>query len=139
MFPILASRKTSLLIWVNGISAILQVVLGYFLIRYFKLYGAVYTLVIIKVVTIILYAMFCRNLQIRKFNIMKMVVLPTIVMLIICIAELFIHGFGLQMHFIHLIELLAVLAISLPIYKNELVDLVKWALQLAKSKIDFAS
>ncbi len=135
IFPIHVSRKTSRLISINGISAFLQIILGYLMVKYFKLYGAAISLNIIKILMVGLYAYYCRDLINPKLNIRKMVWLPLASLFIICIPEMFIKEFGWQMHLIHLAEFCAVLSITYLGYKNEMAGLLNWGKAQVKAKL----
>ena len=134
IYPIHYYRKTSRLITINGIAAMFQLILVYLMVKYFKLYGAAFTLNIVKVFLLALYAYFCRDLLNEKVNLQKMIWLPLIALLFMSIPELFIHQYGWQMHVIHLIELCMVFIVTLYIYRRELPGFIAWGLGLAKQK-----
>ncbi len=129
LFPVFYLKKTSIFIPINGISAVVQVVLGYFMVKYFKLYGAAFTLNIVKLVMLVLYFIWCRDLLNPKINKQKIVLLPIIVLFVISFAELFITKYGLKMHLIHLMELIAIAGVTAVIYWNELLELAKWGIK----------
>ena len=112
-----------------------QVVLGYFMVRYFKLYGAAFTLNIVKVVTLVLYFFFCRNLLNEKINKRKIIILPLLVLLVVSFCELFIDTYGLRMHLIHLLELVIIAALTGIIYWNEILEFAKWGLRRGRNKL----
>lgn len=135
IFPVHVFRKTSRLIAVNGIAALLQLVLGYLMVKHFKLYGAAFTLNIVKVVMLFLYMYFCKDLLNPKINIKKMIWLPVAALFIICIPEVFITGFGWQMHMIHLAEFVVISIITYLGYKNEMTGLLNWGKAQVKAKM----
>ena len=135
IFPVHVFRKTSRLIAVNGISAVLQIALGYVMVRYFKLYGAAFALNIIKVLMLFLYVYFCRDLLNPKINLKKMIWLPLASLFIICIPEMFIKEYGMQMHLMHFIEMIAIFAITYLGYKNEMTGLLNWGKTQLKAKL----
>jgi len=134
IFPIHVSRKTSRLIAVNGISAVLQIGLAYIMVRNFKLYGAAFTLNIVKILMVFLYVYYCRDLVDARINFKKMVWIPLAGLLILSIPELFIQRYGMQMHIIHALELIAVLVITYLGYRTEMSGLLNWAKLQIKSK-----
>lgn len=134
-FPIFFQKKTSVFIPVNAISAVAQVILGYLLVRYFKLYGAAFALNIVKVITVALYFYYCRNLLNTRINKLKMVVLPIMVLLVISVCELFITDYGIEMHLIHLLELILIAGVTSIIYWNEVLEFSKWGLKTARGKL----
>ena len=136
IYPIHAYKKTHRFILVNGIAAVCQLVLGYIMVKYFKLYGAAVTLNIVKILLMFLFMYYCRDLIMMKFNQMKMIWLPLAVLFIICIPEFFIADYGLKMHAIHFAELLAIVILTCLVYKNEVISLMQWA--LARIKINKA-
>jgi O-antigen/teichoic acid export membrane protein len=130
IFPIHYFKKTSRLIFINGIAAVVQVALGYLMVRQYKLYGAAVTLNIVKVFLMVLYFFFCRDLLSKKMNIRKMVWLPLAVLFIITIPDLFIKEYGLQMHLVHFAESIAVMLLTYIVYSNEISELLVWAKKL---------
>ena len=134
IFPIHVSRKTSRLIAINGIAAVLQIGLGYLMVRYFKLYGAAFTLNIVKVAILFLYMFYCKDLVNPKLNIKKMIWLPLAAMLIISVSEVFIGQYGSKMHLIHLAELLAIAFITYLGYNAEMESLISWGKTQIKSR-----
>jgi O-antigen/teichoic acid export membrane protein len=129
IFPIYYFRKTKLFIPINGISAFLQIGLGYFMVKYFQLYGAAYTLNIVKVVQLLLYLYYCRDMVSKKTNKVKLIVLPLVALIIASVPEPFIKGYGIQMHLFHLVELVAIFIITYAVYRNEIAGLIQWAVK----------
>ncbi|HWB65169.1 MAG TPA: oligosaccharide flippase family protein [Chitinophagales bacterium] len=125
-FPIYFNKKTTRLIYINATAAFLQIALGYLMIRYFKLYGAAFTQLIMKVALIGLYALFIKGIELPKFNNVKMIVLPALVIIAESIPELFIHEYGLKMHLIHLLEAVTIFILALSVYRREIFDFVKF-------------
>ncbi len=136
LYPIYAFKKTSRLIFINGITAIFQVVICYLMVRQFKLYGASFTLNAIKVLTMFLFIFYCRDLTVTKINQKKLIWLPIVVIMVFSFFELFINQYGIYMHLIHLVELFVVFALTYLVYKNEISGLLKWGIQFAKSKME---
>jgi O-antigen/teichoic acid export membrane protein len=135
IFPIHVSRKTSRLIAINGISAVVQIGLGYLMVRNFKLYGAAFTLNIVKVLMLFLYVYFCKDLINPGINFKKMIWLPLAGLFIISIPELFISHYGAQMHVIHLLELIAIAVLTFIGYRNEMTGLLSWGKEQIKSRL----
>jgi O-antigen/teichoic acid export membrane protein len=135
LFPVFYLKKTSLFIPINGISAVFQVVLGYLMVKHFKLYGAAFALNIVKILMLGLYFYFCRDLINEKLNKRKMVLLPIVVLLVISFSELFITEYGLKMHLVHLMELLAIAGVTGIIYWKEILELMKWGVKEGKTKL----
>jgi O-antigen/teichoic acid export membrane protein len=135
MFPILFQKKTSRLILINGAAAAMQLGLGYVMVRYFKLYGAAYTLIAVKVALVIMAAWWCRDMWMAGFNKMKMVVLPASVILVIGVSELFISEYGMMMHLIHLAETILIVSMSYIIYRSEIADLYQNAMKKVKAAV----
>ena len=129
IFPMYFFRKTKLFIPINGIAAFLQIALGYFMVKYFKLYGAAYTLNIVKLVQLLLYYYYCHDLVSKKTNKIKLVVLPLIALLITSIPELFIRSYGMQMHLFHFAELAAIFLLTYIVYRTEIAGLIQWAMK----------
>src|ERR1019366_7734581 len=102
------------------------------MVRHFKLYGAAFTLIIVKVLWVALLAFFSRDLAVQKFNVQKLILLPIAVMFIIAVAEMFVLKYGIQMHLIHGVELLSIVLIAYLMYKNEVPGLLNWAKGLLK-------
>jgi len=120
-------KQTPKLVWANGISAVLQVVVSYVLIQKFKLYGAAFSLNIVKVLQLLLLLWFCGQFITPGINSRKMVMLPMLSILIISIGEMFITGYDMRMHIIHAIEMVIIAILSWGFYKAELKDLWDWA------------
>lgn len=133
IFPMYFFRKTMLFIPINGIAAFLQVALGYFMVKYFKLYGAAYTLNIVKLVQLVLYFYYCGNMVSKQINKRKLIVLPLIAIIISCVPEPFIRSYGIQMHLFHLAELILIFAITYIVYRTEIFGLIQWALKALKA------
>ncbi len=129
IFPMYFFRKTKMFIPINGIAAFIQVALGYFMVKYFKLYGAAYTLNVVKLIQLLLYFYYCGELVSKKINKQKLIVLPIVALVIACIPEPFIHSYGVQMHLFHLAELVVIFAITYVVYRNEISGLVQWAVK----------
>ena len=99
------------------------------MVKYFKLYGAAYTLNIVKVVQLLLYFYYCRDMINAKTNMKKLVVLPLVALIIASVPELFIHTYGLQMHLFHLAEMAIIFTITYMVYRTEIAGLVQWAMR----------
>ncbi|MDB5284144.1 MAG: hypothetical protein JWO06_3219 [Bacteroidota bacterium] len=131
IYPINYYRKTSRLLSINGIAAIVQIILVYLMVKQFKLYGAALTLNIVKIILLGLYAYYCSDLLNQKINRLKMIWLPLIVIFVLSVPELFIRSYGLEMHLIHLGEFSVVFLITLFIYRRELPGFVSWGIKSA--------
>lgn len=125
VYPIHFFRKTEKLIWVNGVSAVIQLILGYLLIRYFGLYGAAFTLTIVKLVQTLLYYYAGRDLITGPVNLLKMVVLPVGCMLFVTATEMLVRSFLPFMHWIHLAELMIVALVVYLVYRREARELMR--------------
>ena len=105
------------------------------MVRNFKLYGAAFTLNIVKVLMLFLYVYFCTDLINPGINVKKMIWIPLAGLFIISVPEMFISHYGVQMHLIHLLELGAIAAITFIGYRNEMTGLLNWGKQQLKSKL----
>lgn len=131
-------KQTIKLTWVNGIAAAVQLGLSYMLIKYFKLYGAAFALNIVKVFQVLLYYWFCRTLVTPGINVRKMFVLPMISLIIITVGEMFINGYGIRMHAIHFLEMVAIGLLAWGFYRTELLELWRWGLRKLQVKSIFS-
>lgn len=127
LFPIQVFRKTSRLIIINGVAALAQIVIGYLMVYHFKLYGAAFTLNIVKVLLFGLYVYYCRDLISAQTNRSKMIWLPLAGLVIISVPELFLKQYGGQMHLVHLLEFTAILILTVLVYQSQLKEVGKWA------------
>ncbi len=87
--PLLYFKKTKALPRVFAISAIIDVILGIFLIKYFGLIGAVWTNFLIKPVQALLLYLECRKIYTFKINPWKIFYTPIIFILTVLLSETF--------------------------------------------------
>ena len=121
--PIYYFKKTKLLPKIYLYTAIIQVIITIFFIKYWGLWGAVAANLITKFVQNVFLYSEARKLFLFKFNIIKLVVLPLVVVAYVVVSEIFISQHN--MHWIRLSQLIVSIGLVTLIYRKELLSFFK--------------
>jgi len=118
--PIYYFKKTKLLPRLFAVSAIIQIVLGIVLIKYFGIWGAVWSYFLVKPVQLILLWLTTRKIFAFRFNIVKMLLMPAAYCAVVIVVYQY-GGFNTTTS--NLIQLSAALILILAVYRKELREL----------------
>jgi O-antigen/teichoic acid export membrane protein len=120
--PIYFFKKTKLLPKIYVFSAIFQLIITVFLIKYQGLWGAVFASLITKIIQNIFLYLEAKKLFTYTFNVTKFVVLPMVVIVFIVISDTFLSLKNI--HWIHLSQLVFTTLLVTLIYRRELLGFV---------------
>ena len=121
--PIYYLKKTKLLPRVFLYSAICQVILSVVLIKYFGLWGAVWSGFIVKVLQILFLYIETRKIFTYTFNKVKQIYLPLLYAIIIILSEIFMAE-NYRM-IIQIIQMFIIFSLVFWVYRKELPFLLK--------------
>lgn len=116
--PLLYFKKTISLPKVLAISSAFQIIASVIFIRYFGIWGAVWSYFLVKPLQVILFRLECRNLFIFNFNWIKMIALPVFYAAIVLFTY-FLWG-NSNYFFMAGIQFFAGAIAGLVVYRNEL-------------------
>ncbi|MBW8049399.1 MAG: hypothetical protein FVQ77_03460 [Cytophagales bacterium] len=123
LIPILFLKKTTALFFIYTIVLLINLLLNYILIPVFGIYGAVYANLASWFALSTLTFIYQRIVIKIKWNIKKIYIYPTILVLIALIVELLKNFFNLNLFLSALIVILSIFLSLYLLYKNELKKL----------------
>ncbi|HPT14015.1 MAG TPA: polysaccharide biosynthesis C-terminal domain-containing protein [Bacteroidales bacterium] len=129
--PIYYHKKTSLLPKLYSYTAIIQIVASIILIKYYGIWGAVWANLFTKIIQNIFLYTGSRKFFRFEFNTLKLLWLPLLVTAFIIITEFVAKN--MNIHLIHLIQLVITSTLVFLVYKKETYQL---ALSLLKTRKD---
>ncbi|MCC6372660.1 MAG: hypothetical protein IT236_16775, partial [Bacteroidia bacterium] len=117
---IMFTQKTQVLLKIFGLSAVIQIVLIYFGVKFYGLNGAIYAGLITKVLQVIFAMRFTKSIFEYDFNRFKIVVIPFMYFLINVLQFTFFEEYSLTLY---LLQLLVFSVLFYLIFRNEIKKL----------------
>lgn len=131
--PIYLFKKTKVLPKIYLYTAVIQIVISIFLIKYFGIWGAVASNLITKIIQNIFLYFAARKFFNFKFNSLKFVWLPLIVTIVVISSEYFLTKHNL--HYIRLSQMIFCYFMVYIFYRNEVSLLLKdWRVKFLSAK-----
>jgi O-antigen/teichoic acid export membrane protein len=121
--PIMFFKKTKVLPKIYFFIAVFQIIISIIFIKYFDLIGAVYAVLIAKILQVLFTYFESRKIFKYSFNKVKLIWLPLISILIVIISEQF--AFYINRMIIEAFQLIIIYSLVFIVYKNEIQTLLK--------------
>lgn len=114
---ILYTKKTLIMLKIYGISALIEIVITYYAVKFYGLIGAIYAGLFIKILLVLFSVLFTKNIFKYEFNYFKLMFIPFIYIIINVIQFHFIKQYSLLFYIGQLILFGSILYF---IFRNEI-------------------
>jgi O-antigen/teichoic acid export membrane protein len=118
--PIFFFKKTSVLPKIYIYIAIIQIVMTYFLVKYFGLIGAAWSGFVVKIIQVIFLYFESKKVFVFNFNVLKLVYLPVIYILFVLVTNLVLESYNPIL--VKILQCVVSYAIVFIVFRRELIQ-----------------